>query len=169
MSVCRVGAVEKRERAGETKKGRREKEVPARKAWQGKTAIQDGLKTAVFRERKEGAGERAGTSCQAYCALCRGVATFRTLWTTRGCTRSTRARGACVLTSSPTMREVDKPVSGSTSKVEAGIPRRKMRSGVPRSVDTTPEVMLRRRSQERLRLSMSMATTNYSSSGIPRN
>jgi hypothetical protein len=56
IHVCRVGAVEKRERAGETRKGRREKEVPAHKAWQGKTAIQDGLKTAVFRERKEGAG-----------------------------------------------------------------------------------------------------------------
>ncbi|KAJ7925045.1 hypothetical protein B0H13DRAFT_2574384 [Mycena leptocephala] len=70
----RVRAVEKRERAGETKTGRREKKVPARKVWQGKTAIQDGLKTAVFREREEGAGWRACTSCQGYCALCRGVA-----------------------------------------------------------------------------------------------
>ncbi|KAJ7925072.1 hypothetical protein B0H13DRAFT_2574418 [Mycena leptocephala] len=74
LELRRVAAVEKGERAGETKTGRREKEVPARKAWQGKTAIQDGLKTAVFRERKEGAGGRACTSCQAYCALCRGVA-----------------------------------------------------------------------------------------------
>jgi hypothetical protein len=45
---------------------------------------------------------------------------FRTLGTTRGCTRSTRARGACVLAGSPTMREFDERGSSSTSKVETG-------------------------------------------------